>query len=777
VSTLRVLAPTAVTTPYGAALVAVGGSFPGVLTDASDTTYMRDDNTITRIRHHVDMGTFTLPANEWVEGCRWSARFESLTGDNTYNVVLVAPAIGGSGTTDVSGQRLYYSSTAQTVTSEWFPDPNAWARVGTGGTPFTQTQIDALALVIDQQQINGNTTRWYEMGVTVVTTTAPVPSATITGTDSTRPVVSVTHTDRWDATITTKVLTSNVATLTTSAAHGYSVGNQVVVSGVDATFDGTWIITATPSGTQFSYAKTATDVGSTAATGTAFVGDSKPFQGYRVRVFTAAQYGATGFDPTTSDATWEQEASITARTAAYPVPIGVDLVNGAYRAYVWTRATNQTVTAAVWTPVSAPAAFTVAVTSAAPAALTLGWDTANQAVTITTTTRGNLIPPDCATAESVVGDWAVTGCTVDRVADTGVHGSYATEITRTSGGTSCSAFTRNPGGTTYHAGVTPGETYLVTVPIKAVTETKSCAATIYWYDAANTWIGTDDSDAISPTVASGWANTLTITATAPAGAVRCAVGVFVLGSPTASAKWRVDGITMTLKHAPSAPAAVYGQGGYGAGFTGFRTLVERSTDGGTTWVQVRAAAGTDQTELGILGERWSGLDYDAPREVTLSYRASLVAGSPYVLTSGMTPVTVATTSDGTWWVKSVTTPTLNRGSVRLETDPTFAVEEQTAVHRPLGRGYPVVVAGEMGGEDGAGTIHTRGATEHAAILALLRQQGTLLLQSPFTDAGGMGLQWFVRMTARSWRLSGVPTEPRRPITVQWVDVGPPTIGA
>jgi hypothetical protein len=70
------------------------------------------------------------------------------------------------------------------------------------------------------------------------------------------------------ATITNKALTSNVATLTTSAAHGFAVGFEVEVSGVDATFNGTYTITAVTS-TTFSYAKTASNVTSTAATGTA----------------------------------------------------------------------------------------------------------------------------------------------------------------------------------------------------------------------------------------------------------------------------------------------------------------------------------------------------------------------------------------------------------------------------------------------------------------------------------------------------------------------------
>jgi hypothetical protein len=48
------------------------------------------------------------------------------------------------------------------------------------------------------------------------------------------------------ACVTNKALTSNVATLTTSAAHGLAVGMEMVVTGVDATFNGTYTITAVP---------------------------------------------------------------------------------------------------------------------------------------------------------------------------------------------------------------------------------------------------------------------------------------------------------------------------------------------------------------------------------------------------------------------------------------------------------------------------------------------------------------------------------------------------
>ena len=63
--------------------------------------------------------------------------------------------------------------------------------------------------------------------------------------------------------ITNKALTSNVATLTTSAAHGLAVGMQITITGVDATFNGEYRITTVPSATTFTYAKTASNVAST----------------------------------------------------------------------------------------------------------------------------------------------------------------------------------------------------------------------------------------------------------------------------------------------------------------------------------------------------------------------------------------------------------------------------------------------------------------------------------------------------------------------------------
>lgn len=70
------------------------------------------------------------------------------------------------------------------------------------------------------------------------------------------------------ATVSNKALTSNVATLTTSAAHSFTPGESVVVTSVDATFNGTYTVISVPTTTTLTYARTATNVTAVASTGT-----------------------------------------------------------------------------------------------------------------------------------------------------------------------------------------------------------------------------------------------------------------------------------------------------------------------------------------------------------------------------------------------------------------------------------------------------------------------------------------------------------------------------
>ena len=104
----------------------------------------------------------------------------------------------------------------------------------------------------------------YYPGVTGHVTTA---CAFVNGTEQLAFTTSATSA----GTIVNKALTSNVATLTTSAAHNLAVSDSIWVEGVDATFNGEFTVLTVPTTTTFTYTKTATNVTSTAVTSAAAI--------------------------------------------------------------------------------------------------------------------------------------------------------------------------------------------------------------------------------------------------------------------------------------------------------------------------------------------------------------------------------------------------------------------------------------------------------------------------------------------------------------------------
>jgi hypothetical protein len=106
--------------------------------------------------------------------------------------------------------------------------------------------------------------------------------------------------------ISNKAITTNLATITTSAAHGLtspaSVGTLVTIQGVDSTHDGTWVIYSIPSTTTFTYVSTTATQSSTAVsptgvatfnngTPTGFTVSNKVCQNYVATLTTSAAHG------------------------------------------------------------------------------------------------------------------------------------------------------------------------------------------------------------------------------------------------------------------------------------------------------------------------------------------------------------------------------------------------------------------------------------------------------------------------------------------------------
>jgi hypothetical protein len=177
---------------------------------------------------------------------------------------------------------------------EIIPDENIHIEINTPSTSATTGALTVVGGVGVQGDMNINgdvsiqgTITFGGGGTTVETSNLSVTDPFVfVGTNNQADIVDLAFIGEYASTVSTitktvsnKALTSNIATLTTSASHTYLAGDVVVVSGVDATFNGTFNIIAVPTATTFTYAKTNANVTSAAASGTAAVSARRKFAG------------------------------------------------------------------------------------------------------------------------------------------------------------------------------------------------------------------------------------------------------------------------------------------------------------------------------------------------------------------------------------------------------------------------------------------------------------------------------------------------------------------
>lgn len=253
-------------------------------------------------------------ANNGVDGAGWidmgitGATFNSatygITGPHDGYIFMSAPvgtsgagnlviATGDNGTDNkiVFAAGGYESGTTQ---MEITPDVNVHIEIDTPSTSATTGALTVVGGVGVQGDMNidgdvsiAGTITFGGAGTTVETANLSVTDPFVfVGTNNQADTVDLAFIGEYASTVSTitrtvsnKALTSNIATLTTSANHTYLAGDVVVVSGVDATFNGTYNIIAVPTATTFTYAKTNANVASAAASGSAAVSARRKFAG------------------------------------------------------------------------------------------------------------------------------------------------------------------------------------------------------------------------------------------------------------------------------------------------------------------------------------------------------------------------------------------------------------------------------------------------------------------------------------------------------------------
>jgi hypothetical protein len=198
------------------------------------------------------------------------------------NLVLATSDTGTQNKIIFAAGGLSSDNTQMVIT----PDVNVHIEID---TPSTSPTTGALT-VVGGVGISGNvnidgTITFGGAGTTVETANLAVTDPLVfTGNDNQGDALDLGLVGEYANTVSTitktvsnKALASNVATITTSATHGFAIGDIAVITGVDATFNGTHYVTTVPTTTTFTFAKTATNVTSVAASGSVSVSGQRRY--------------------------------------------------------------------------------------------------------------------------------------------------------------------------------------------------------------------------------------------------------------------------------------------------------------------------------------------------------------------------------------------------------------------------------------------------------------------------------------------------------------------
>lgn len=713
------LTPSSLSAINGTPWANFGGSSVvlGSLSDSSDSTGIRWGELSGGAYAWLNLSTQTVPANEVASGCRITARSRRTAGAGR---AYLAPAVGGS---DVG----FGSSLAVPVGASF-----ATATGGVQSKLMSQDEVDGLRLLLSATTNTLTSLDLAEVSVDLVTASlpqAPViasPSGSVT--DVTRPAVAWTHMDRTEASVTLRARSGFTRTLTTSAAHGFAVGQMLRVSIGNANYDGSWPITAVPTSTtvQYEIGVSGTE-GTTATSGTAWIGDDKVQAASRVAVFTAAQYGITDFDPATSPATWRNAEPWTGLPGpAQSATPDVDLANGTYRVYVQTAVTIAGQNS--WSPWTY-SAFTMAVVPQAAPDLAATWDETTNKVVLQVQGRSNMLSENQAngTESAATTGWAAsTNCTVTSSTTQARSGSRSLRLSSTASGT-MSATT--PTGTS-GVPVVEGQPYTALAYFRAGASARSCSVSIVWYTAAGSSISTSAGTGSNDST-SDFSTQRAVTATAPTSAAFAAVLVTVAATGGASELHYVDEVLL-------APGTVTGW--TPGGQSGFELFLERSSDAGETWTRVRTPGDQADGAAGIVLDASQSLtvdDHEAPRGAAVTYRASVVSSTLQASTAATD--TVVTTLDGLAWVKALDHPELNTG-FRLLTVDGYSEGRDTGAEKFTRPGKPgtFVVRHPGTALSPEVSLTTETTAEYEALLALLDADGDLLLQHVDVNSEGVG---------------------------------------
>lgn len=162
--------------------------------------------------------------------------------------------------------------------------------------------------------------------------------------------------------------------------------------------------------------------------------------------------------------------------------------------------------------------------------------------------------------------------------------------------------------------------------------------------------------------------------------------------------------------------------------------VQRSVDGGATWVDVRGAS-----RILVAGNTLILYDYESPNGEPAGWRAQAIR--PTVngdIASAWSSTATATWSSPYTWLKNIRNPSLSR-SIRFARMPDLDFDRQQGVHQILDETYPVVISGVLQAAAGELQLLTATLAERDAVKTLL--SGSVVLVQPPASHGVGSRYW------------------------------------
>jgi len=461
---------------------------------------------------------------------------------------------------------------------------------------------------------------------------------------------------------------------------------------------------------------------------------------YEVKVFTAAQYGATGFDPDTSSADYES-GLVPSSDPGLTVPIDLDTAT-TYRAYVRVgHVLGTTNLLSDW----AYSQFTMDYAAPPAPELNLAYEPNENVVYVTATGRTNYLSDDDSVFTTSVGTWqTVSACNLTRNTLTYEYGVASLAVESTSGATMKAR-------TGLYAVDDDGQSVSGIADFRADAVGRASRVALYWFTSSASLISVTDGPLVTSNF-SGWV-TASVNAVPPANAASVALGIEIQ-SPASGEDHYVDKAAV---HPGGVPT--WGPGGL---YQDQTILVQRSIDNGVTWEQI------SQSDASVPTQVAQSDDYTAYRDITNVYRARTVgvnAALDVVSSAWSEEGAAYVTNDGAWWFKALGEPELNIGNISVRGPLSSRADQSIGVFRPLGRNTPVVTSGDIYGLDGTYVLMCVSDAEWQAAQGILFSFiGDVCVQDP------LGEQKIIRIVSRDVQTEGTADRPIRSVTVGYVQV-------